>query len=109
MTGHASRQGVWPQALALMPASAALFLSLLLSGCALFNGSDRSKMPTVAVSASPVVVAAGSASTLTVTALNATQITITGSDGSTYTLPGSGGAQSVTPKGTTKYTATATG
>jgi phospholipase C len=109
MTGHALRHGFWSQALALLPSSAALFLPLLLSGCALFNGSDRSKTPSVALSASPVVVAAGSTSTLTVTALNATQITINGSDGSTYTLPGSGGAQAVSPKGTTKYTATATG
>ena len=40
--------------LMLFPACAALFLPLLLSGCALFYGSDRSKAPAVAVSASPV-------------------------------------------------------
>ena len=85
------------------------FLPLLISGCALFTGSDRSKAPEVAVSASPVIVTTGATSTLTVTALNAAQITLTGSDGSTYTLPAKGGVQPVNPATTTRYTATATG
>ena len=55
MTGRASR----PHGLVLHPASAALFLPLLISGCALFSGSNRSTAPEVAVSASPVVVAGG--------------------------------------------------
>src|SRR5579863_4171500 len=105
MTAHSCRG----RGLVLLPAIAGLFLPLLMTGCALFYGSDRSSTPTVAVSASPVAIPAGSSSILTATALNATQITITGSDGSTYTLPGTGGAQTVTPTATTKYTATATG
>ena len=94
---------------ALLPAFVAFSFPLFMTGCALFYGSDRSKTPTVAVSASPEVVPAGSSSTLTATALNATQITITGSDGSSYTLPGTGGTQTVTPSATTRYKATATG
>lgn len=105
MTAHSCRG----RGLVLLPAMAGLFLPLLISGCALFYGSDRSSAPTVAVSASPVAIAAGSSSILTATALNATQITITGSDGTTYTLPGTGGTQTVTPTATTKYIATATG
>src|SRR3954447_9185642 len=98
-----------PHGPGLLPACAALLLPLLISGCALFNGSDRSTAPQVAVSASPVVVLAGSTSTLTVTALNSTQITVAGSDGSTFTLPGTGGTLTVTPGKTTRFTATATG
>lgn len=105
MTAHSCRSRGW----AVFPALAAFFLPLLISGCALFYGSDRSPAPTVAVSASPVAIPAGGSSILTATALNASQITITGSDGSTFTLPGTGGTQTVTPKATTKYTATATG
>ena len=93
----------------LLSAFAAFFLPLLMTGCALFNGSDRSTAPSVAVNASPVVIPAGGSSTLVVTALNSTQITITGSDGSTFTLPGNGGMQTVNPNKTTQYTATATG
>src|SRR5579859_2707669 len=92
-----------------LPAFVALFLPLLMTGCALFYGSNRSPVPTVALTASPNAIPSGSSSTLTVTALNATQITISGSDGSTFTVPGVGGTQAVTPKKTTKYTATATG
>ena len=105
MTAHSCRPRGW----AVSPALAAFFLPLLISGCALFYGSDRSSAPTVAVSASPVAIPAGGSSILTATALNASQITITGSDGSSFTLPGTGGTQTVTPKATTKYTATATG
>jgi phospholipase C len=90
-------------------AVAAFILPLLMSGCALFYGSDRSTAPSVAVSASPVAIAAGGSSTLVVTALNATQITVTGSDGTTFTLPASGGMQTVNPSKTTQYTATADG
>src|SRR3954452_20790244 len=102
MNAPASR----PYSLVLLLA-AALTFPLLISGCALFYGSDRSTAPTVAVNASPVAIPVGGSSTLMVTALNSTQITITGSDGSTFTLPGSGGTQAVNPGKTTRYTATA--
>jgi len=92
-----------------LPAFVAFFLPLLMSGCALFYGSNRTSAPAVTLYASPNAIAVGSSSTLTVTALNTTQITISGSDGSTFTVPGNGGTQAVSPKKTTKYTATATG
>jgi phospholipase C len=92
-----------------LPAFVALLLPLVMTGCALFYGSNRSSAPAVALYASPNAIPTGSSSTLTVTALNASQITISGSDGSTFTVPGIGGTQAVTPKNTTKYTATATG
>ncbi len=86
-----------------------LFLSVSMTGCALFYGSDRSKAPAVAVYTNPKAIPSGGTATLTVTALNVTQITITGSDGTTYTLPGAGGALNVSPAHTTTYTATGTG
>ena len=86
-----------------------LGLSALMTGCALFYGSNRSTNPAVAIYTYPKAIAAGSSATLTVTALNSSQITITGSDGSSFTLPGTGGAQPVSPAQTTKYTATAVG
>ena len=63
---------------------------------------------TVNIVANPSNIVAGNSSTLTVTAANATGVTITGTDGSSYTLPATGGTQSVSPKATTSYTATAT-
>jgi phospholipase C len=84
-------------------------LLLILTGCALFTGSDRSPYPAVTLTANPATVPSGTASTLTVTAVNATQVTVTGSDGSTYNLPVAGGTQAVSPKSTTTYTAVATG
>ena len=81
----------------------------VLTGCALFTGSDRSPYPAVTLTANPATVPSGTASTLTVTAVNATQVTVTGSDGSTYNLPIAGGTQAVSPKSTTTYTAVATG
>src|SRR3954447_20639575 len=104
-----TRRACRPHGLLLLPAFAAYLFPFLLTGCALFYGSNRSTAPSVAVSASPVIIPAGGASILTVTALNASQITITGSDGSTFTLPGKGGTVNVGPGKTTKYTATATG
>jgi phospholipase C len=80
----------------------------LLTGCALFTGSDRSPLPAVTITANPSSVVAGTASTLTVTAVNSTQVTVTGSDGSAYNLPVAGGTQAVSPKGTSTYTAVAT-
>ena len=82
---------------------------LLMTGCALFYGSNRSTTPAVAVYANPKVIPVGSSATIEVTALNVTQITVTGSDGSTFTLPANGGSQPVNPPHTTRYTATATG
>src|SRR5579863_7312603 len=93
----------------LLSAVGLLFVFPGMTGCALFYGSDRSTAPAVAVYANPKTISPGATATLTVTALNATQITLTGSDGSSFTLPGPGGTQSVGPKQTTKYTATATG
>jgi len=84
-------------------------LLLILTGCALFTGSNRSAAPSVTIAANPTSVPAGTASTLAVTAINATQVTVTGSDGSTYNLPVAGGTQAVSPKSTTTYTAVATG
>jgi phospholipase C len=81
----------------------------LLTGCALFTGSNRSSAPAVTLAANPATVPAGTAATLTVTAINATLVTVTGSDGSTYSLPVAGGTQAVSPKSTTTYTAVATG
>jgi len=65
--------------------------------------------PTVTINANPTAVTAGTSSLLSVTATNATGVTITGTDGSSYTLTATGGTQSVTPKTTTTYTATAVG
>jgi hypothetical protein len=62
----------------------------------------------VSISASPSGISVGGSSILTVSASNASQLRIDGSDGSTYTLPQSGGTQSVSPKASTTYTATAT-
>jgi len=90
-----------------LPAIAAL--SIMLTGCALFVGSDRSKTPAVAMGATPAAIPPGGSTTLTVTAINASQITIAGSDGSSFTLPGTGGSQVIGPTKTTQYTATATG
>ena len=83
-------------------------LTLLLSGCggAHFNATPT---PTVSITASPTSITAGSSSTLTVSATNATSVTVSGSDGSAYTLQSTGGTQSVSPKTTTTYTATASG
>jgi phospholipase C len=86
-----------------------LLLPFLMTGCALFYGSNRTAAPTVAITASPTTILLGASSTLTVNALNATQVTISGSDGSSFTLPANGGTQVVTPKNTTTYTVTATG
>ena len=80
----------------------------LLSGCALFVGSDALKVPTITMSASPASVASGSTSVLTIIATDAAQLTVTGSDGTTYTLGKAGGVQSVKPSVTTTYTAVAT-
>ncbi len=84
-------------------------VSSLITGCALFYGSDRSTTPAVAIYTYPLAISAGGSANLTVTALNVTQITVTGSDGSTFTLPATGGTLAVTPTHTTKYTATAVG
>jgi phospholipase C len=83
-------------------------LTLLLSGCggAHFNATPT---PTVSITASPMTITAGSSATLTVSATNATSLTVSGSDGSSYTMPSTGGTQSVSPKTTTTYTATASG
>ena len=80
-----------------------------MSGCALFNGSDRSALPQVSVTATPTTITAGAPSTLVVTAINATQVTMSGSDGSSFNLQANGGTQPVSPKTSTTYTATATG
>jgi phospholipase C len=81
----------------------------VLTGCALFTGSDRSNMPAVSISVSPTTpIAVGAVATLTVSALDATQLSVTGSDGTTYNLPLTGGTQAVSPKATTTYTAVAT-
>ena len=93
----------------LLTAISALFLPFLITGCALFYGSDRTAAPTVAVTATPTTIMLGASSTLTVNALNSTQVTISGSDGSTFTLQANGGTQVVSPKNTTTYTVTATG
>ena len=87
---------------------APVLLLPVLTGCALFTGSDRSAVPAVSIAANPTTIPAGTASTLTVTAINATQVTVTGSDGTTYNLPLAGGTQAVSPKATTTYTAVAT-
>jgi hypothetical protein len=79
------------------------------SAVARVNVTAGQDTTTAAITASPASVNPGSSSVLTVTATNATQVTITGSDGTKYTLPGTGGNQSVSPAGTTTYTATATG
>jgi phospholipase C len=65
--------------------------------------------PTVSLTANPLTIPAGSSSKLNVVATNATEVTLSGSDGSNYTLPSTGGTQTVTPAGTTVYTATAVG
>jgi phospholipase C len=80
----------------------------LLSGCALFVGSDTMKVPTVTITANPVSVVIGATSILTITATDAAQLTITGSDGTTYNLGATGGVQAVKPLTTTTYTAVAT-
>ena len=92
-----------------LPAAGMALLSVLMTGCSLFYGSDRSATPAVAMYANPKAIPVGGSATLTVTALNVTQITVTGSDGSTFTLPAAGGTQTVSPAHTTKYTATGTG
>ena len=65
--------------------------------------------PTVTITAKPTSIASGSSSTLIVSATNATQVTITGTDGNGYSLPAGGGTLTVSPAGTTTYTAVATG
>ncbi|MGA2538550.1 MAG: alkaline phosphatase family protein [Terracidiphilus sp.] len=65
--------------------------------------------PTVAFTVNPLTVTAGSSSVLSVAATNTTALVITGSDGSSYKLAPAGGTQTVTPVGTTTYTAEATG
>ena len=59
--------------------------------------------------ANPMSVLSGNSSTLSVTATNATQVTVTGTDGSSYPMQSTGGTQTVSPAGTTTYTASATG
>ncbi len=92
----------------LPPMAAISTLSLMLSGC---GGAHFNEIPaaTVNITANPASIAAGGSSSLTVTAANATAVTVNGTDGSTYTLAPNGGTQTVTPKTTTTYTATATG
>jgi phospholipase C len=66
--------------------------------------------PTVNLTATPTTITAGNSSTLTVTATNATSLSIAGSDGTSFTqpaLPVAGGTETVTPKQTTTYLATA--
>jgi len=92
-----------------LPRIAALFLPLLMAGCALFQGSNRSSAPVVSITANPTSVAPGTSATLSVSAINALQVAVTGSDGSTYTFPPDGGTEAINPKNTTTYTATATG
>src|ERR1700747_3565981 len=92
---------------AILSSGAAGLLLPVLTGCALFTGSDRCPFRAVTITANPANVASGAASTLTVTAINATQVTVTGSDGSTYNLPVAGGTQAVSPKSTTAYTSVA--
>jgi phospholipase C len=87
----------------------ALLCSFLVTGCALFNGSNRSSTPAVTVVASPTTIVSGASATLSVNAINATQVTVAGSDGSTYNLRANGGSQAVSPKTTTNYTVTAFG
>ncbi len=65
--------------------------------------------PTVTITASPASIAAGGASTLMVVATNATAVTVTGSDSSNNSLAAIGGTLTVSPAGSTTYTATATG
>ena len=65
--------------------------------------------PTVSINANPTSITAGSASSLTVVAANATKVTVGGSDGTSYSLASTGGTQSVSPKATTIYTASAVG
>ena len=88
-----------------------LLVSSIISGCALFQGSNQSgngaQTPTVTITATPTQITAGQSSSLTVAATNATQITLTGSDGSTFSIGPSGGTQAVKPSATTTYTATA--
>jgi phospholipase C len=67
--------------------------------------------PTVTISANPTTVALGASSTLTITATNATSLSVAGSDGTSFTQPAllvTGGTETVTPKVTTTYIATAT-
>jgi phospholipase C len=67
--------------------------------------------PTLTLSANPTTITAGGNSTLTVSATNATSLTIAGSDGTSFTQPAllvTGGTETVTPKQTTTYIATAT-
>ncbi len=65
--------------------------------------------PTVTIMADPASITAGGASTLMVVATNATAVTVTGTDGSTNNLSAIGGTLTVSPAGSTTYTATATG
>ena len=65
--------------------------------------------PTVTIAANPQSIALGNTSLLQVVATNATSVTIKGTDGSTYSLAVAGGTQSVSPKVSTTYTATADG
>jgi phospholipase C len=67
--------------------------------------------PTVTISANPTTVALGASSTLTITATNATSLSVAGTDGTSFTQPVlavAGGTETVTPKVTTTYIATAT-
>jgi phospholipase C len=82
--------------------------SALMSGCALFVGSNTLKVPTVTITATPTTVASDTTSILTITATDAATLTITGSDGTSYNLGTDGGIQAVKPTATTTYTAVAT-
>lgn len=70
---------------------------------------QSSSATSVSLTATPASISVGGSSVLAVAASNATQVTIKGSDGSSYTLSPGGGDQTVTPRATTSYTATATG
>ncbi len=71
--------------------------------------STSPSAPAVTITAEPASIVVGGASALTLVAAEATVVSVSGSDGSNYVMAANGGTQSVTPVGTTTYTANATG
>jgi phospholipase C len=70
---------------------------------------EASTAPAVSITANSSTIIDGSSSTLTVTATNSTTVRVAGSNGSAYTFAAGGGTQTISPTGTTIYTATASG
>jgi phospholipase C len=65
--------------------------------------------PSVTITAYPDSIKPGGTSILTVVAKHATEVVIEASSGVRYVLPATGGKKAVAPKGTTRYTVTASG